>query len=117
MIIRACITDNNLLEVRMSIRKKFLKSKPMCKVTFTFSRNMSNGADSVFLVGEFNDWNETSHPMKQKKDGNFNLTIDLEKDREYEFRYLLDGNVWENDDCADKYVNTPYGSDNSVINT
>lgn len=54
--------------------------------------------------------------MKLQKDGSFSLTINLEKGREYQYRYLLDGYIWENDDCADKYVRSPYGdSDNSVV--
>ncbi len=67
-------------------------------------------------MGEFNDWDANSHPMKLHKDGSFNLTINLEKGREYQFRYLIDGSTWENDDSADRYVRTPYGdSENSVV--
>ena len=100
----------------MSIKKQYLKSKPECKVTFTLPKDMSRSAGSVYLVGEFNDWDANSHPMKLHKDGSFNLTINLEKGREYQFRYLIDGSTWENDDCADKYVRNPYGdSENSVV--
>lgn len=100
----------------MSIKKQYLKTKPECKVTFTLPKDMSRSAGSVYLVGEFNGWDVNSHPMKLHKDGSFNLTINLEKGHEYQFRYLIDGSVWENDDCADKYVRTPYGdSENSVV--
>jgi len=54
--------------------------------------------------------------MKHRKDGSFELSVNLEKDREYQFRYLLDNNTWENDDSADRYVRTPYGdADNTVV--
>jgi hypothetical protein len=54
--------------------------------------------------------------MKHRKDGSFELTVNLEKDREYQFRYFMDTGVWENDDSADRYVPTPYGdADNSVV--
>ena len=54
--------------------------------------------------------------MKPLKDGVLNLTVNLEKGHEDQFRYLLDGQTWENDDGADKYVRTPFGdSDNSVV--
>ncbi|HNQ86074.1 MAG TPA: isoamylase early set domain-containing protein [Deltaproteobacteria bacterium] len=100
----------------MSIKKQYLKTKPECKVTFTLSRDMSRDAGSVYLVGDFNGWDAGSHPMKLHKDGSFNLTINLEKGREYQFRYLIDGCSWENDDCADRYVGNPYGdSENSVV--
>lgn len=100
----------------MSIQKQYLKTKPVCKVTFIIPKDMAGSAGEVFLVGEFNNWDITSHPMKRRKDGDFNLTLSLEKGREYQFRYLLDGNVWENDNEADKYVKSPYADcDNSVV--
>ena len=100
----------------MSIKKQYLKSKPVCKVTFTLGKHMTGSAGRVYLVGEFNDWDTQANPMKPLKDGVFNLTVNLEKGHEYQFRYLLDGQTWENDDGADKYVRTPFGdSDNSVV--
>ncbi|HNR50055.1 MAG: hypothetical protein BWZ01_00855 [Deltaproteobacteria bacterium ADurb.BinA179] len=100
----------------MSIRKQYLKGKPVCKVTFTIPKDMTRSSRSAYLVGDFNDWNAQSTPMKHRKDGSFELSVNLEKDREYQFRYLLDNNTWENDDSADRYVRTPYGdADNSVV--
>jgi 1,4-alpha-glucan branching enzyme len=67
-------------------------------------------------VGEFNGWSTTAHPMKRLKNGGFTATLDLEKGREYQFRYLLGQQHWENDSEADRQVPTPYGdSHNSVI--
>ncbi len=99
----------------MSIKKQYLKTKPACKVTFILTKGMAKSAGSVSLVGEFNGWDTSANPMKQQKDGSFNVTLNLEKGREYQFRYLLDGAIWENDDAADKYVPTQYGHDNSVV--
>lgn len=100
----------------MSIKKQFLKSKPVCKVTFRISEEMGNSAGTAHVVGEFNNWNFSSTPMKKLKNGAFTATLDLEKGREYQFRYLLDKKSWENDADADKFIPTPYGdSKNSVI--
>lgn len=100
----------------MSIRKQYLKGKPLCKVTFTIPRDMAGSAKKACLVGDFNAWDTRSNPMKHRKDGSFELTVNLEKDREYQFRYFMDTGVWENDDSADRYVPTPYGdADNSVV--
>lgn len=100
----------------MSIKKQYFKNKPVCKVTFTLPKDMAGSADSVSLVGDFNDWNPESTPMKRRKDGAFDATLSLDKNREYQFRYLLDHTAWENDDSADKYVRSPYGdADNSVV--
>jgi hypothetical protein len=54
--------------------------------------------------------------MRKLKNGSFTVTIDLEPDREYQFRYLLDDKTWENDYEADRYAPTPYAdSENSVV--
>jgi starch synthase/alpha-amylase len=63
-----------------------------------------------------NNWTFFSTPMKKIKSGAFTATLDLEKGREYQFRYLLDKKNWENDAGADKFAPSPFGdSENSVI--
>jgi hypothetical protein len=51
----------------MSIKKQFLKSKPICKVTFRIHEEVGNSAKTAHLVGEFNSWNFLSTPMKNLK--------------------------------------------------
>ena len=100
----------------MSIKIQYLKTKPVCKVTFRISEKIGNSAGTAHVVGEFNNWDFFSTPMKKLKSGAFTTTLNLEKGREYQFRYLLDNNNWENDANADKFVPTPFGdSKNSVI--
>ncbi len=54
--------------------------------------------------------------MKRRKDGSFSVTIDLDTDREYQYKYLIDSQTWENDWAADKYTPSPLGDgDNSVV--
>jgi 1,4-alpha-glucan branching enzyme len=100
----------------MSIRKQYLKSKPVCKATFRIPEEMGNSAKTAHIVGEFNNWTFFSTPMKKLKSGAFTATLDLKKGREYQFRYLLDRKNWENDAEADKFAPSPFGdSENSVI--
>lgn len=100
----------------MSLKKKFLKSKPICKVTFTLPREAASNAKKVFLVGEFNDWKIDATPMRKVKGGAFTVTLDLETGRDYQFRYLIDGREWENDWNADNYQYSPFGNcENSVV--
>ncbi len=100
----------------MALKKKYLENSSLCKVTFSLSKKAAKSAETVHLVSEFNDWNEKATPMKQLKDGSFSVTLELEKGREYQFRYLLDGKIWENDWNADKYVLIHFGDcDNSVV--
>jgi 1,4-alpha-glucan branching enzyme len=100
----------------MSIKKQYLKTKPICKVTFKIDAAIGNSAPKAYVVGEFNDWSTTANPMKRLKNGGFTATIDLEKGRAYQFRYWLGKQHWENDSEADRQVPTPFGdSRNSVI--
>ena len=100
----------------MTIRKRYLKSKPICKVTFRIPAEVGKSAKTAKVVGEFNDWSLTANPMKRLKSGAFSTTIDLEIGREYQFRYVLDENKWENDIEADRLVPSSYAdSENSVV--
>lgn len=103
----------------MGLQKKFLKTKPVGKVTFRLPREAANNATAVNLVGEFNSWDESTLPMTRLKNGEFKVTIDLPVGREYRFRYLIsspEGNTWENDWAADKYTPCSFtGVENSVL--
>ena len=98
------------------MKKRFLKTRPVCKVTFELPSKAINGASKVALVGEFNSWDTTSTLMKRRKDGSYSITIDLPANREYQFKYLIDDGRWENDWNADKYLPNASGdSENSVV--
>jgi 1,4-alpha-glucan branching enzyme len=100
----------------MSLVKKPLKTKAVCKVTFRLPTGLANGASRVTLVGDFNDWNPGTLPLERLKSGEFKVTIDLDAGREYQFRYLIDGETWQNDDGADRYVPSGFaGTENSVV--
>jgi 1,4-alpha-glucan branching enzyme len=100
----------------MSLGKKYLKSKPVCKVTFTVDKELAKDAASVVVVGEFNGWETGATPLKKQKNGSFSVTVDLETGREYQFRYLIDDTTWVSDPAADKYAFSPFGDcDNSVV--
>lgn len=98
------------------LKKQFLKSKPVCKVTFNLAKEACETADSVKLVGDFNEWNvEEAVEMKSLKKGGFKTVLNLETGKNYEFRYLINGETWENDWEADQYVPNEFGTENSVV--
>jgi len=99
----------------LMIKKEYLKSRPVCKVTFRLPEQATGNARSVYIVGEFNNWDAMSTPMKRLKNGQWKVTLELEPGREYRYRYLIDGSKWENDWCADKYIPNPFGGDDSVV--
>lgn len=96
----------------MAITKQYLKSKPVCKVTFTVP---AEEAKEVAVVGSFNQWNTNADTLKKLKNGTFKGTLNLEKDNSYEFRYVVDGK-YINDDQADAYTWSDYAAaENGVI--
>lgn len=100
----------------MAFKKQYLKSKAVCKVTFKLSKEEAQAAESVRLVGDFNEWDTSIKPMKKLKDGSFTTSINLANDTQYQFRYLLDDEAWENDWQADAYMPSPLSfEDNSVV--
>jgi 1,4-alpha-glucan branching enzyme len=96
--------------------KRFLKSGKV-KVEFVLPDAIAAEVDTAFVVGDFNDWSETATPMTKLKNGKVKITIEVEPNREYQFRYLINGNQWHNDWDADRYVANPFSGDNSVVNT
>jgi 1,4-alpha-glucan branching enzyme len=100
----------------MSIGKKYLGEKGVCKVTFKLPSTLAETASTATVVGEFNNWDPAGIPMKKSKTGKFSLSMELPIDNEYQFRYLVDGTKWETDWDADALSPVP-GSDefNSVV--
>ena len=47
----------------MAFKKQYLKSKPVCKVTFKLTKEEAKAADSVSIVGDFNNWDKSSTVM------------------------------------------------------
>ena len=96
------------------LEKKFTPKRTVCKVTFKIPDEWAQ--NSVQLVGDFNDWNEKADSLK-KKNNHWETTLRLKPESEYHFKYLLDGEKWENDDAADRYIANEFGTDNSVLIT
>ena len=101
----------------MAIIKKYSKDKKVCQVTFTFLKEMCENFEIISVVGDFNNWDPNKHKFSHKNsDGSSSIEIVLETGKEYQFRYLCDGQIWLNEPEADKQVLTHYGdSENSVL--
>lgn len=86
---------------------------PTVPVTFTLPAEV--GAGDVALCGDFNNWDTGPIPLIRDTDGPWQVTVPLAPGNSYRYRYLLDGERWENAWDADRYEPNPYGSDNSVV--
>jgi len=106
------LPHNSKNEIVMSIKKQFIKTKPVCKVTFSVEAKEANTAS---VVGDFNNWNPAEGELSKLKNGTFKGVFDLAKDASYEFKYLVDG-VYVNDTEADSYKwNEFAGTENGVL--
>jgi 1,4-alpha-glucan branching enzyme len=97
------------------VTKEYLPGDSSCRLTFKLPIDAVGRAGRVAVVGDFNGWDQEASPMRKRKDGGFEITLDLPAGREYRFRYLIDGHRWENDWCADRYERNHHGSDDSVV--
>ena len=101
----------------MSIIKKFVPKKGICRVKFRLPDSIVDHPKSVAIVGDFNLWQPGKNMMHKDKNEIFTAKIDLPIGEVYEFRYLIDKYIWENEWEADGLVKTPYEEVyNSVIN-
>jgi len=95
------------------LTKNYTPTGRSCRVTFALPVDVE--AQTANLCGEFNEWSTTSHPLKKRKEGGFAIEVSLKPGASYRFRYLLDGERWENDEAADAYAPNVYGTDDSVV--
>ncbi|GAM58394.1 1,4-alpha-glucan branching enzyme [Vibrio ishigakensis] len=95
------------------LKKRFFKTKNEVEVTFEWPKG---DEQSISLAGDFNDWQPVEMKYSKAKKA-FNFKTRFPKDEEFQFRYLINGEVWENDPKADAYIPNDCGSDNSVVST
>ena len=88
-------------------------AKGKARVTFTVDPRV--GAQAAAVCGEWNDWSADAGVIHRDAEGGFSLTVDLDAGRAYRFRYLLDGQRWDNDWAAQAYVANDFGGDDSVL--
>lgn len=94
------------------LSKNFTPKRTVCKVTFSIPSDVVE--KEVALAGDFNDWDTKSLKLTEKN-GEFITEVRLKPETEYKFKYLIDGETWENDYAADAYVPNEYGTEDSVV--
>lgn len=83
-------------------------------VDVTFALPADVQAERVALCGEFNDWSPDSITLTRGDDGSWRVTVPLAPGS-YRYKYLLDGETWENAPDADRYEENAYGTVDSVV--
>lgn len=81
-------------------------------VTFSLTRA---GAKSVAVVGDFNGWSVSAHPLARGGSGNVWRAVVTLPPGEYVFMFVVDGTEWVIPPVAEDYVDDGFGSKNGVV--
>jgi 1,4-alpha-glucan branching enzyme len=95
------------------LNKRFFKTKEEAEITFECGHKDAN---KIELVAEFNDWRPIEMQFIKSRQI-FKSKCRLPTNKEFQFRYLINGAVWENDNQADGYTKNGFGSENSLVST
>ncbi len=95
------------------ISKSFYNNGRTCRVTFRYCPE--EPAERAHLVSSHDDWDTAARPMTRRKDGCFSTSVVLSAGARVQFRYLIDGERWVNDEQADEYVNNVHGETDGVV--
>lgn len=70
----------------------------MIRVTFSLPANEPSGAVSV--VGDFNEWNPFSHPLRRRANRTRSASVTVPRGSTIRFRYLAEGGFWFDDETV-----------------
>lgn len=73
-------------------------------------------ARSVYLAGNFSDWEDESLPLERKAPGEaWELTLKLREDGMYVYNFILDGERWIVDPSVPETVDDGFGGASSLL--
>ena len=98
LIFSLSLTYKSINDTVMAIKKQFIKTKPVCKVTFSVQ---AKDAAKAAVVGDFNNWDLSTGALIKLKNGTFKGVFEVNKEASYEFKYVIDG-AFVNDQMEDK---------------
>ena len=68
------------------------------RVTFALPIDEPDGAVSV--VGNFNDWNPHTHPLRKRANRTRSAAVTVQAGTTLHFRYLAEGGIWFDDETV-----------------
>jgi len=89
--------------------KKVKRDPKAKKVEFSL---VAPEAKSVFIAGDFNQWNPSSLPLKKGRQGIWKISLPLDPGQ-YEYRFFVD-EEWQNDPVCSSFVENPFGTFNCL---
>jgi len=85
------------------------KNQKLIKTEFSLSAPHAKG---VFIAGNFNQWNPSSHPLRKNKQSIWKISIPLDPGQ-YQYRFFVDGK-WQNDPDCSSFIENSFGTSNCL---
>ncbi len=82
-------------------------------VRVTFAMPAIDCSDGLYLVGWFNEWDESVYRMERATDGTWSLTLELEPGCEYQYRFRTADGRWLQDTTTQ--APAQFGLNNSFV--
>ena len=73
------------------------------------------GATSVSVVGNFNEWSASAHPLARNGTAGLWSAVVALPPGEHAFMFVVDGSQWIVPPLAEDYVDDGFGSRNGVV--
>ena len=86
-------------------------------VRLTFSLSGHEPAEPVWVVGDFNGWDEAGYALRPRSNGRRSAVVSVPLGGRVAFRYRTASGHWFEDEQADSYEPNPHGSHNAVVTT
>ncbi|WP_420461066.1 DUF4332 domain-containing protein [Neolewinella sp.] len=93
------------------ITSTYVKSKKQYTVSFQLAQERVGENRDVRVLGSFNDWSWDNGLKLKSGEKGYTGETQLPNGT-YQFRYLVDGQHWVNDESADTYTDSGHGSTN-----
>ena len=69
-------------------------------IRVTFALPVYDPGGAVSVVGNFNDWNPYTHPLRKRANQTRSAAVTVRAGSTLHFRYLGEGGVWFNDETV-----------------
>jgi 1,4-alpha-glucan branching enzyme len=81
------------------------------KITFVLPQSIGN----VSVVGDFNGWDPSAHPLRKRSNGTRSVTVDQAGGQAYSFRYYDGNGSYFDDPDADELEPNGFGETHSLL--
>ncbi len=80
----------------------------------TFALPAAEAVGNVSVLGDFNGWDASAHPLKKRSNGTRSVTVEL-PNGEYRFKYCTEAGEWFCDPQVTDVEINEFNTENSVL--